>query len=204
MKLTVDTSEKEKEIYRQKILEKAKKINPDLITKKNIRQNSELLEATEDHIVRLFGSLTAFKSLLGIKSFYKTDKDIVESVKEVAKKLNLNHISREQYELNKKKEDPSLNAQYNFMHKNKIEFYSDFIDYCLNHDNVYDLNLTKNTFEKEKNKIKLENQIQDLLDKGYYDKEIEEKFGINSNTVRRYRLKYKIDNNYKKLLKEIK
>jgi hypothetical protein len=200
MKITQETTEQEKEQYRQIIKEKAIKLGLDKLnklTRGDIRKNPELL-GTADHITRLFGSWSKFKESFNLEGYYKTDEDIIEAVKRVSCKTNLTQFSREFYLSNREPGDPSAAAQYNFMRKHNIQSYSNFINYCINFSNQYTQELNKKTEDHTEQ----DKKIQELLDKGLYDKEIERDYKISSTAVRRYRQKNNIENQYKKDLEE--
>lgn len=203
MILTNASSKIDKEKYKKEILKNAKKIDPKLLTRENIRKNKDLLHTSEDHIVRLFGSFANFKKELGLKTFFKTDEDIILAVQLVCVKLGNPRISREEYLKNKEEEDPSATAQYNFIAKNKLKGYSDFIRYCVEYESEFSNDFTADRFDKRKKEITT-NEIKLLLSKGYYDTEIGEILNISPSVVGRIRTSEGIESNYKKDLEEMK
>jgi len=70
IKLSINTPKEEIESYKKEIIEKAKNLDPSLITKKNLQADPNIL-TTIDHISRLFGSLSNLKRKIGIKAFYR-------------------------------------------------------------------------------------------------------------------------------------
>ena len=201
MQITNSMTQEEREHLKIVILEKAKKINPELITKKNIRENPDLI-ASEDHIYRLFGGISKLKNILNLKGHYKTDRDIILAVRSVSEKLKLSDISREIYLKHKSVKDPSANAQYRFIKENNIKDYPSFIKYCLEYRDAFS---NQYSFEKEDlEKEKINFQIKELLDKGYYDKEIERDFNISASAVKRFREQNNIKSNYQLDLEELR